>query len=708
MQEHLKDKVFGKRDWGEWFKEGKLGKRLLIGLLMMICLALFLHFREVRIEMLEPGTIAKNYVVAQVDFEFFDQDSTLVLRQEALKDIGSIYQIDEKELKERRLNFENFLIHHHQWRDQAQESTFEEMNRIADAVEDVLVVARFTDLRTLKKMGELHLDVSDYFVVPAHKGASAILPAEFWQQVSKEVLEEDVPAHSVQFVVNYFQKFQWTLDNDLVSQKTLKEIVEESVPEKVRKIRSGSRIIGQGERVTAKHISMLQAMKSALGEGRKLWQPLTIMGSLLFSLLIVLLGTYYFKFNHKDILKSLNKLSLYVTIVIVTLIFSKIGEFLLLKNSSSVTEWIRYPLFVPFAAILLTVLLGSEVALFTTCFLSVLLGISLAVDSSRFLVINLILGVVAIIFSRALRKRKEVFIVCLKVWLSGIPILFSYSFIKNNFWSITLIGDFVSTLCFMLLTAILVIGFLPLLESLFHVMTDITLMEYMDPNNELLRRLSVEAPGTYQHSLVVGTLSEAAAQAIGANGLFCRVSTQYHDIGKLFNPHYFTENQMGGFNIHQLLTPAESSQVIIAHVPEGETLAKKHGLPQSFVDIIKEHHGTTLVYYFYCKQVEQEGGNVDAVDEKIFRYPGPKPRSKESAIIMIADSVEAASRSLEEVSEGSLTELVNQLIDDKNEEGQFDECQLTFEELGLVKKAIVRTLSVTRHLRVKYPGRKRV
>lgn len=707
MQENLKDRASDKKQWGEWLREGYLGKRLIVGFIMMLCLATFLHFREVRIEMLEPGTIAKNYVVAQVDFEFLDQDSTMVLRQEALKDIGSIYEINDKEVKERRLNFENYLIHHQNWRDQAEDSTFEEMNKIADRVEDLLFAARFTDPRTLKKMHELNLDIEDYFVVPSHKGSLSLLPIEFWQEVTNFLEGKKFPKTSIQFIVNYFQKFQWVLDNDLVSQKKLQEIVELSVPEKVKKIRSGSRIIDQGERVTAKHIAMLVAMKSALAESRKLWQPLTIMGSLLFSFFIVLLGTYYFKFNHKDILKSLNKLSLYVTIVILTLIFAKVTEFLLLKNSSQVLEFIRYPLFIPFAAILLTVLLGSEIALFTCCFLSVLLGISLAVDHNRFLIMNLILGVVAIIFSRALRKRKEVFAVCGKVWISGIPILFSYNFIRNNFWSMALLGDFLSTFCFMILTSILVIGFLPILESIFHVMTDITLMEYMDPSNELLRRLSVEAPGTYQHSLVVGTLSEAAAQAIGANGLFCRVSTQYHDIGKLFNPHYFTENQMGGFNIHQLLTPVESSQVIIAHVPEGEALARKHNLPQSFIDIIREHHGTTLVYYFYCKQVEQLEGDVDAVDEKQFRYPGPKPRSKESAIIMIADSIEAASRSLEDVSEESLSEMVDRLVADKNEEGQFDDCQLTFEELGQVKRAIVRTLSVTRHLRVKYPERKR-
>jgi cyclic-di-AMP phosphodiesterase PgpH len=174
---------------------------------------------------------------------------------------------------------------------------------------------------------------------------------------------------------------------------------------------------------------------------------------------------------------------------------------------------------------------------------------------------------------------------------------------------------------------------------------------------------------------------------------------------KLFNPHYFTENQLGGFNIHQLLTPLESTHVIIAHVPEGEILAKKYHLPQSFIDIIREHHGTTLVYYFYCKQIEQMEGDANRVNEKLFRYPGPKPHTKESALIMIADTVEAASRSLDEVTEEIITDMVNKLVAEKAEDGQFDECQLTFEELGTVKKAIVKALLVTRHLRIKYPSR---
>jgi len=236
-------------------------------------------------------------------------------------------------------------------------------------------------------------------------------------------------------------------------------------------------------------------------------------------------------------------------------------------------------------------------------------------------------------------------------------------------------------------------------------MTDVTLMEYMDPNNDLLRRLTIEAPGTYQHSVVVGNLAEAAATAIGANGLFCRVATLYHDIGKMVTPQYFTENQQGGMNIHQLLTPYESAQVIIAHVSEGVAMARKAGLPEQFIDIIKEHHGTTMAYYFYRKQLELVGGNKTQVDEKDFRYSGPKPRSKESAIIMISDSVEAASRSLEKVNEETLLELANRLIREKADDGQFDNCLLTFEELAIVKETLVKTLVAYGHSRIKYPTR---
>lgn len=333
-----------------------------------------------------------------------------------------------------------------------------------------------------------------------------------------------------------------------------------------------------------------------------------------------------------------------------------------------------------------------------------MLSLGLQIErSGGFFFVNLVPAIVAILSMTAFHKRKEVFLVCGKAWIAALFLVIGLDFSDNQRLGSFLIGDMTSTFVFMMGTAILVVGILPLLEHIFGVITDITLMEYMDPTNDLLRRLMIEAPGTYQHSIIVGNLSESAALAIGANGLFCRVACQYHDIGKLIAPQYFTENQQGGINMHQLLTPLESSQVIISHVSEGVAMARKAGLPESFISIIKEHHGTTLVYYFYHKQIEVSGGDPELVKEADFRYAGPKPRSKESAIIMIADCLEAAARSLDDFTEEAVTRLVERLVNEKAEDGQFNDCQLTFEELKIVKKTLIKTLVASSHSRIKYP-----
>lgn len=702
----MSDASKGKPKWQRYLKEGNLGKRLLIGVVVLLCLAVFIHFKEVRVDMLELDANAKNYIVAQVDFEFPDEEGTVILRQESARDIGAIYRIDPKAIDKRRYQFETFLLHDQRWRSLLPKATFEDLYQGGDEVKSTLQEIRFTDVRTLNRLKSLDLLTPEYYPLPSSfDGSSAVLPEGFWEGLQQEFVKKGKKAPEITYVLNYFQMINWPLDQDTTAQRNLRRLVEATVPVRLSQVKAGSRIVDQGDQVSQRQVAMLQAMKKAIADNQKMWAPLPLLSSLMFAAFIVIVGAYYFRQSHKELVTNIHKLFLYATIIILTLLVSKVTEFFLLRDMSGLLEIVRYPLFVPFAAILICVLLNAEVALFSTCFLTVILGLSLAVDHSRFISINLLTGVIAIQASRNLRKRKEVFVVCGKVWLSCIPVFFIYNFAQNTFWSMYVVSDLVSTFAFLTLMSILVVGLLPILESLFHVMTDITLMEYMDPNNELLRRLSVEAPGTYQHSLVVGSIAEAAAQAIGANGLFCRVSSLYHDIGKLFNPHYFTENQMGGFNIHQLLTPQESAQVIIAHVTEGEALGRKHGIPQSFIDIIREHHGNTLVYYFYCKQVEQAGGDTEAVDESQFRYPGPRPRSKESAIIMMADTVEAASRSLEEVNEETITELVNRLIGEKQEDGQFDECQLAFEEFQTVKHTIIKTLAVARHLRIQYPAR---
>jgi putative nucleotidyltransferase with HDIG domain len=697
------------KNWQEWLASNNRGWRLLVGCICVVFLALFLHFREVRLEVLELNTTASRYIVAQIDFEFPDYETTIILKQQATQDIGEIYQIDDKQIRDARYELEENLIHSKDWREAAPSSTFEEMYKASDELETLLIEARFTDPRTIQKIRELNLPHQSYFeYIPEGAQTPLNLPKVFWQRTAQQILQSDAfHRETVDYVIRSFQSRLWNLTEDRALERSLRVQVGRTVPDKMTKVLAGTRIINQGERITSRHLTMMQAMKQALSESRKIWDPLTILASLILSIIFVTISGLYFRISQPTFIRSLREISLFVCIVVLTLLFAKTIEYILLKSTSDIVEAVRYPIVAPFATILICILLSPRTALFAATFLSILLSVSLAVDHSHFLILNLVTSIVVIIGSRGLRKRKEVFTVCMKSWLSAIPVLYAFTLAENHLASISLLINIGASFVFLLITAVLVVGILPALETLFGIITDMTLMEYTDPGSDLLRRFAVEVPGTYQHSLVLGNLSEVCAQSIGANGLFCRAATLYHDIGKMNNPQFYTENQQGQVNIHQLLTPLESAQVIISHVTDGAVIAHKANLPQSFIDIILEHHGTTLVYYFYRKQLELKGGNVSEVDERQFRYPGPKPRTRESAIIMICDTVEAATRSLEEINEYTLTELVNRLVSEKAEDGQFDNCQLTFEELGKVKKTLVKTLLLSHHVRVKYPKKEK-
>lgn len=697
------------KNWQEWLSTNSRGWRLLVGLICVFFLALFLHFREVRLEVLEVNTTAKRFVVAQIDFEFPDYETTIVLKNQASQDIGHLYQIDERQVRDARLKMEQDLFRTGAWRTSVPSATFEEMYKASDELETLLLEARFTDPRTIQKIRELKLpDTSYYEYIPPPGGEPAQLPQDVWQEIAAQIQQSDAfHKETIDYVIGTFQTHTWDFLRDGVLEKNLQAQSMNLVPEKMTKMQAGSRIINPGDLVTPRHVTMMKAMKQAISESRKIWDLYTIFASFILALIFVTISGLYFRISQPQFIRSLREISLFVCIVLLTLLFAKTIEFILLKSTSDLIEQVRYPIVAPFATILICILLSPRTALFAATFLSILLAVSLAFDHSHFLILNLVTSIVVIICSKGVRKRKEVFTVCMKSWLSAIPVLYAFTLSENQLANYSLFINIAASFVFLLITAILVVGILPALETLFGVLTDMTLMEYTDPGSDLLRRFAVEVPGTYQHSLVLGNLAEICAQSIGANGLFCRAATLYHDIGKMNNPQFYTENQQGAVNIHQLLTPLESAQVIISHVTDGEAIARKAHLPQPFIDIIREHHGTTLVYYFYRKQLELKGNRTDEVDESKFRYPGPKPRTKESAIIMICDSVEAATRSLEEINEHTLTELVNRLVSEKAEDGQLDDCQLTFEELSRVKKTLVKTLLLSHHVRIKYPKKEK-
>ncbi|MFA6119393.1 MAG: HDIG domain-containing metalloprotein [Parachlamydiales bacterium] len=695
----------------ENLKKNELGLKLLLVLFFGFSLTLFLHFKQLRVDVLELNTKASKYIIAQVDFDFPDDEATIILKQKNLSEIYPIYYINAQEIKQKRAELENYIIENKQWQ-KFPNITYEEINDLAEVFENFLMKARFVNTATLKKMKTFNIDVSDYLSIKfikngdlLPKGYFSILEKKMRSKFSK-VLGDKISEETMDFITDFFESSNYVLKVDNQTSHQVKKIIERNIPQQYTHVNAGEQIIGYNEKVSSRHIAMIQSMKDSLAEKINLFNPVRILGSILLSSIFIFITILYLKIEMPKLLKSFKQLSLIVCISLLTLLFAKVMEFALLKSSNSFLESVRYPIIIPFAALLFSILFDIRLSLFVCSLLSIILSITLAVDIPTFLVVNLVASLIVIITTRSLRRRTEVFGVCSKCMFGVAPVILATYFSNNNFLSVTLISNLVSCYIVLIITGVFVVGLLPILESIFDVLTDITLMEYMDPNNELLRRLTLEIPGSYQHSLVLGNIAEAAAHEINANALFCRVATLYHDIGKLSNPNYFIENQGVGINIHQLLTPVESAQVIISHVIEGETLAKKYRLPKQIIDVIKQHHGTTLVYYFYRKELEIKGNDSQKVDEELFRYHGPKPKTKEAAIIMIADSVEAASRSVEKISEKTLSVLVNKIVKEKADDGQFDDCCLTFEELKIVKKTIVKTLMLTRHLRIKYPEKK--
>jgi len=308
--------------WKIWWRKDQLGYRLLLGLLITLALGAFLHFREVRVEILELDASAKNYVVAQVDFAFPDQEATVILRQEASRDVGNVYKLDIDEVNQRRAALEDYLVHNQNWRRLLPDTSFEEIYDTAETVKSKLLQVHFADYRTLQKVKSLELTDHPYFLLPQNFDTRQIhLPGAVWLEFKNSLAQEGtINGPTTNFVIDFYKKYTWELELDPTSQRLLRKSIESSVVEKFTTIHAGSRIINQGETVTQRHMAMMQSMKFAMRESRNLWAPLTLLGSLIFATVITLLGGFYFKISNKGLVRSLHKLSLYATIIILTLL----------------------------------------------------------------------------------------------------------------------------------------------------------------------------------------------------------------------------------------------------------------------------------------------------------------------------------------------------------------------------------------------------
>jgi putative nucleotidyltransferase with HDIG domain len=531
-----------------------------------------------------------------------------------------------------------------------------------------------------------------------------------------------------------FRLFRFGLTPNIVYDRAATEARQTAAGNTIKpvvvNVARGQSIIEPGDRVTPEQFEMFNAHRLYLRShgDMEIEEGLTLFGRVLLVLAMVLASLIYIRIEDPETLRSNVRCGLLAIVVIVNLAlvranYSLGGAEFFLRDSSWAST-LPYVAPTAFAPLIVAILIDAGSGIFMALLISIFTGVIYG-NRLDLLVLTFLASLVAIYFGRDARRRGPLVRAAGAGGLT-VAVFAALIGIADQTPPDTLLRQIVAGLTTGLLTGIAVVGLLPVLESLFKRTTDITLLELTDYNHPLLRRMQLEAPGTYHHSLVVAQLAENAANAIGANPLIARVCALFHDVGKTQNASYFGENQRDRINPHAGLDPAESARIIKQHVADGVELALKHQLPRSVIDVIQQHHGTSLVRYFYQQAVDQsrapfpvksnrgkpesEAAREQAlavpagVSEELFRYDGPRPQFKESAIISLADGVEATSRSLRQTDADQLTELINRIVNERIADGQLDESPLTLEELTRIKNSFQFTLLNMLHGRIAYPA----
>lgn len=456
-------------------------------------------------------------------------------------------------------------------------------------------------------------------------------------------------------------------------------------------IKKNQIIVKEGEPITQQQINILTEL-GLIGEDISKDYIYTYIIVFFYVLFVLILQYIYMKNENNKILKNTKLVFLILLLNLLSLIIARV--FTLVSV-----------FLIPIACtpILMTVFLGSKISIIINSFNLLFIGIIIGFDP-QIILVAIVANIISSLTLKKVNQRNDIlYSTAYLAVSSAIIVLSSGILLSNNIKRILIDVALATGGAF--ISGILAMGLLPFLESSFNLVTNMKLLELSNPNNPLLKRLLMEAPGTYHHSIMVANLAEVAAEEVGANPMLVRVGAYYHDIGKIKRPFFFGENQLGGVNPHDKISPALSTTIIISHVKDGVELAKEYDVPTIVTDMIAQHHGTTLVKYFYYT-VKNNSENPDLIKEDDFRYPGPKPQTKEAAIIMMADSVEAAVRSIQEPTLDKIEEMVNNIIKDKLNSNQLNECDLTFKDLEVIKACFLKVLKGIYHHRIEYPTEK--
>ena len=552
---------------------------------------------------------------------------------------------------------------------------------------------------------------SDKVVVKQGELADLTSPNSFndlelaWIKSKKELLskfkEGDLFRDLGYDLIVEFMKPNLIFDREITERRQKESL--DIVPRSQGVVLENELIVDANMRITEDILLKLNSLSSAITKqdyGTGVFKDLqSVIGTILLLSMIISLFFTFIVIYRKSIFEDW-KMVLLISIVFFLQVAS--AHIVLIQLELS-----EYLIPVTVGAMTLTILFDARMGFMATTSMAIMMGIMMG-QNIDLVIVSLFTSTVAIYNIRELRKRSQLFITMFALIGASVLVIIGLGLFKEHTWAI-MIRDIQFLVLNSILTPILAYGLIGLFEMLFEVTTDLTLIELLDYDHPLLKEAQRETNGTFNHSIVVGNLAEACAKAIGAHSLLCRAGAYYHDIGKMDKSEYFIENQYGGKNKHDDITHTMSAKIIRAHVVEGLRLADEYGLPRVVSDFIPMHHGTTRVEYFYrlaLKEAEEKGQKVD---ESAFRYPGPKPNTKETGILMICEAVEAAVRSIKEPDIFKIEAMIDKIINQRIEDGQLNECPLTLDELNKIKGTVDGTsgmLPVLRgiyHIRVEYP-----
>lgn len=704
-KEEILDKNTQKKKW----TNKNLIQKITIFLILLITITLILSFNFFPDKiLLKKGQICSKDILSPRTFEFLDLEETQNLEEKASRSIEEVYNLNLVNIENVEKQVDSIFLKIKEYREKLNNSsennnvnltvneeklTDNDLREIAKEInvnlelnmdEQIIIDGLQLDKLSLNKINR---DVKTSVRKIMEQGIKEADLENAKKQLVREISEISISHYDALIAseIGTILIRPSLFLNEEETEKRRQEAIS-SVNKVERTIQIGQIIIRKGDIVTSEDIAIL----NALGLQNPKINFSNIIGIILittvcFSLLILYLNYYY-----PDIYKDINKLILLSIICIFIVLFAKIT----LQVSG-------YLIPIASASMLIAISLSFEIAILVTVILSFLISF-IPGGEMNYTIVLIVSGIVSIYSIRSATQRSSLTRAGLMiagvniVAISALGLINNenyYLILKDNLWGI--LNGF--------LAVILTIGILPFLESFFDITTSFKLMELSNPNQPLLKKLIVEAPGTYHHSIVVGNLSETAAEEIGGNGLLARVGALYHDIGKIKRPYFFIENQEAYKNIHDDLEPSLSALVIASHVKEGVELANKNKLPKDIINIITQHHGTGLITYFFHRALQENGASVEEVAEENYRYSGPKPQTKETAIILLADSLEAATRTLTNPTPSRIKNLVKEIIEKNLENGQLEECDLTLKDLDKIGDSFSRILTGMFHSRVEYP-----